>query len=138
MFRPTIIPAHHTPSTSSPMSASCRSFFQTGSMTDQSRSPTHNRSDMRRHLGWPGGILGRSDPIRVATVMEYGRGHPMIRLENMEIRITSQDNPISPGDSQLVEIWYGWTGTTWLGSLTVRLQPGSDVVALSSQSQPAN
>ena len=53
--------------------------------------------------------------------------HSTLRVQDCEIRI-SQD-----GEGQLLDIRYGLTGAIWVGTMTVRLQPGVDVVAWSSQ-----
>ena len=82
-------------------------------MTARSRSP------VRRQPGSLAMAADRCDPLVFPPNV------------NLEVRVT-QDTILGQSSSQprihRVDIRYGWSGSSWLGTMPVTVEPGRDVV----------
>jgi hypothetical protein len=83
----------------------------------------------------------RSDPIIVGPYRSTGIPDARLRLPEVEVRITQDAVRGFPGSRvrvHRVDIHYGWTGSRWVGSLNLALDPERDVLAFATQSPPEN
>ena len=94
-------------------------------MTARSRSP------VRRQPGSLAMAADRSDPLLCLRNVGPGVSTAILSLSNLEVRVT-QDTILGQSSSQprihRVDIRYGWSGSSWLGSMSVTVEPGRDVV----------
>ena len=94
-------------------------------MTARSRSP------VRRQPGSLAMAADRSDPLFFPPNVGPGVSTAILSLPNLEVRVT-QDTILGQSSSQprihRVDIRYGWSGSSWLGSMSVTVEPGRDVV----------
>jgi hypothetical protein len=104
-------------------------------MTARSRSPD------RRQPRSAAMEADRSDPIMVGPYRSTGIPDARLRLPEVEVRITQDAVRGFPGSRvrvHRVDIHYGWTGSRWVGSLNLALDPERDVLAFATQSPPEN
>jgi hypothetical protein len=94
-------------------------------MTARSRSP------VRRQPGSLAMAADRSDPLFFPPDVGIGVSTAILSLPNLEVRVT-QDTILGQSPTQprihRVDIRYGWSGSSWLGSMSVTVEPGRDVV----------
>ena len=84
---------------------------------------------MRRQPASLAMAADRSDPLLFPP--GPGVSTAILSLPNLEVRVT-QDTILGQSSSQprihRVDIRYGWSGRSWLGTMSVTVEPGSDVV----------
>ena len=112
----------------------CNSILS-GRMTARSRSPD------RRQPRSSAMEADRSHPILVGPYRSTGIPDAIVRLPEMEIRITQDAVRGFPGSRVRIHrlnIHYGWTGSTWIGTLNLTLDPERGVEAFAAQAPPEN
>jgi hypothetical protein len=99
-------------------------------MTARSRSPD------RRQPRSAAMEADRSDPIVVGPCRSTGIPDAIVRLPEIEIRLTRDAVRGVPGSRVSIHrlhIHYGWTGSTWIGTMNLTLDPERDVEAFAAQ-----